>query len=118
VALETVSRKLRVFRLSQAVFFSTVGGMHHFAEPAGPDGPGVPLEALERWTREALALTGDAVVLVNDRGCTDPGCPIWEASISVLEPGRTRMWRLVHPRGVFTKIMVRQTVLAAPATES
>ena len=73
------------------------------------------MEALERWTREALALTGDAVVLVNDRGCTDPGCPIWEASISVLEPGRTRMWRLVHPRGVFTKIMVRQTVLTMPA---
>jgi len=76
------------------------------------------MEALERWTREALELTGDAVVLVNDRGCTDPGCPIWEANISVLEPGRTRTWRLVHPRGVFTKIMVRQAVLAAPSIEA
>ena len=92
--------------------------MHHFADPVGPDGPGLPMEALERWTREALELTGDAVVLVNDRGCTDPGCPIWEATISVLEPGRTRTWRLVHPRGVFTKILVRQAVLAAPAIEA
>jgi hypothetical protein len=91
--------------------------MHHFAEMTGPNGSGDQLAALERWTREALALTGDAVVFVNDRGCTDPGCPIWEATISVLEPGRTRAWRLVHPRGVFTKILVRQAVLATPATE-
>lgn len=92
--------------------------MHHFAENTGPNGSGDQLAALERWTREALALADDAMVFVRDRSCVDPGCPVWEATISVLEPERTRTWRLAHPRGVFTKIMVRQAVLAAPATEA
>ena len=92
--------------------------MHHFPVPpssaTATATPAPVAAAVAQWARAALGLEATAVVFATEQACRDAGCPVVETTLTVLEPGRTRRWRLAHPRGVVTKTMVQQTLTAPP----
>lgn len=94
--------------------------MHPFvALPSGPDRPAPTTDpaqsaAIKRWTRDYLQLSEDAVIFVNEFACSDPGCPLLETVIVVIESDRTRTWKLTRPRVAVTKTMVQQTLATPP----
>ncbi|WP_026620371.1 hypothetical protein M728_004047 (plasmid) [Ensifer sp. WSM1721] len=45
--------------------------------------------AIKQWTREALTLSDDAVVSVNELSCRVPGCPPKETVVLVMRGART-----------------------------
>ncbi|MBM3796444.1 MAG: hypothetical protein FJW31_20820 [Acidobacteria bacterium] len=50
---------------------------------------------VKTWVRERLALSEDAVVMVTELRCTEPGCPPLETVIAVLDgPGSKRQFKL------------------------
>ncbi|MBL8211844.1 MAG: hypothetical protein JNK87_14095 [Bryobacterales bacterium] len=50
---------------------------------------------VKQWVREAFALNDEAVVMVTELRCTEPGCPPLETVIAILEgPGRKRQFKL------------------------
>ena len=63
-------------------------------------------EALARikgWTREALALDEDVVVMVTELRCQEDDCPDVETIIAVMSgPGQTRRFKLMKPAGEVT----------------
>ncbi|MFO0823969.1 MAG: hypothetical protein U0792_12805 [Gemmataceae bacterium] len=55
-------------------------------------------ELIKVWMREVLGLAGDAVVMVTELRCGEPGCPDVETVIVVMgEPGKGRHHRLPKP---------------------
>lgn len=42
---------------------------------------------VKRWARAALGLPDEAVVLVTELRCAEPGCPPFETVIAVLDDG-------------------------------
>jgi hypothetical protein len=51
---------------------------------------------LKEWTREALSLPEDAVILATELRCTEPGCPPIETVIAVMRVGNSRQQFKVH----------------------
>lgn len=92
--------------------------MHRFIpDPADAEPP--PLDpshttAIKTWTTAILRLPPDAVVHVAELACRDAGCPLVETTVTVLETGNTRRWRLVRPRIAVTKMMLQQTLASRP----
>jgi len=66
--------------------------------------------AIKQWTRDYLHLDDDAVVIVTELACADPGCPLLETVIAVFEADRARKWRLHRPKVAVTKIMIQQAL--------
>ncbi|QRI66209.1 hypothetical protein JQ506_25880 (plasmid) [Shinella sp. PSBB067] len=62
-----------------------------FVNPLSRGTPGVvsKARAIKQWTRERLALPGEAVVSVNELACYLPGCPPKETVVLVMLDGRT-----------------------------
>jgi hypothetical protein len=56
------------------------------------------LDAIKRWTREALELPL-ATVLVTELRCSKTECPAVETVIALLERGRQRRWSLARAVG-------------------
>jgi hypothetical protein len=52
-------------------------------------------EQAKQNVREALSLSADVAISINEISCADPACPILETVILVMEPGRkTRAYKL------------------------
>ncbi|YBV94689.1 hypothetical protein M1D80_01465 (plasmid) [Phyllobacteriaceae bacterium JZ32] len=62
-----------------------------FVNPLSRGTPAVigQARAIKQWVREVLALSGDAVVSVNELACHVPGCPPKETVVLVMQGGRT-----------------------------
>jgi len=51
--------------------------------------------AVKAWTREALLLPADAVVMATELTCTEPGCPPLETVVAVLrEDGAQEQFKI------------------------
>lgn len=62
---------------------------------SGPKPDALKTGQLKAWVRERLGLAGDAVVMVTELRCTEPGCPPLETVIAVLDgPGSKRQYKL------------------------
>ncbi|WP_173514624.1 hypothetical protein [Sinorhizobium psoraleae] len=62
-----------------------------FINPLARGAPAVVsgARAIKQWTREALTLSEDAVVSVNELACHLPGCPPKETVVLVMQGART-----------------------------
>jgi hypothetical protein len=50
---------------------------------------------VKEWVQERFTLAADAVVMVTELRCTEPGCPPLETVIAVLDgPGSKRQYKL------------------------
>lgn len=50
---------------------------------------------VKQWVREQFQLSEDAVVMVTELRCTEPGCPPLETVIAILSgPGSTRQRKM------------------------
>jgi hypothetical protein len=59
-----------------------------------------PEQALQirSWVREWLSLDENAVVMVSELQCSEPGCPPLETMVAVLEgPGKRRQFKFHKP---------------------
>lgn len=54
------------------------------------------VRTLKEWTREALNLPEDAVILVTELRCTEPGCPPLETVVAVMRVGDDRQQFKIH----------------------
>src|SRR3954463_686810 len=96
--------------------------MHNFVPRSDDDAttePAAQLEhtlAIKKWTREYLRLDPNAIVAVSEFPCVDPGCPLLETVIVVLDQEGSRRWRMNRSRYAVTKLLVQQ-VLATPAQD-
>lgn len=54
------------------------------------------VRTLKEWTREALNLPEDAVILATELRCTEPGCPPLETVIAVMRVGDDRQQFKIH----------------------
>jgi hypothetical protein len=53
---------------------------------------------IQAWVRDRLNLGEDAVVMVSELRCSEPGCPPLETLVAVLEgPGQRRQFKLHKP---------------------
>lgn len=88
--------------------------MHRFVpDPTAADSSSAAeqAEAIRRWTRERLGLAEEVAVIVTDRPCADPGCPLVETTIAVFPPGDSpRQWKLTRPRHAVTRLMIQQLI--------
>lgn len=51
--------------------------------------------AFKNQVREALALSDDAAVSINEIACADPACPVLETIVLVMQPGqKTRAYKV------------------------
>lgn len=92
--------------------------MHRFIPPDDATVPGIDpshTEAIRRWTVECLGLDAEAVVSVREIACVDPGCPLVETQVMVLE-GRAgaRIWRFTRARAAISRLIVQQVLASAP----
>jgi len=51
---------------------------------------------VKEWVRERFQLSEDAVVMVTELRCSEPGCPPLETVIAILSPGSTRQHKMHH----------------------
>jgi len=54
------------------------------------------VRTLKEWTREALDLPEDAVILATELRCTEPGCPPLETVIAIMRVGDDRQQFKIH----------------------
>jgi hypothetical protein len=54
------------------------------------------VRTLKEWTREALNLPEDAVILATELRCTEPGCPPLETVVAVMRVGDDRQQFKIH----------------------
>ena len=52
--------------------------------------------AIKSWVRQELELDDDAVVLVTELACTEPGCPPLETIVALMAVGKERRQAKVH----------------------
>jgi hypothetical protein len=92
--------------------------VHRFIpDPTAPDAGNAALEqsrVVKSWVHAYLGLDEHAAITLHEVACVDPGCPLVETTIAVLEPGRTRRWKLTRPKVAITKLMVHQTLATPP----
>ncbi|SDA87420.1 hypothetical protein [Sinorhizobium sp. NFACC03] len=72
--------------------------MSGFVNPLARPRHGVPAQAatIKTWTRNALGLSDDVVVSVNQLSCAEPGCPPQETVILVLPGGNRALKLAIH----------------------
>lgn len=71
-------------------------------------------ETIKAWTEAALGLDDDAIVMVTELQCTEPGCPPLETAIAVLAgDGQRRLYKLFKPLAEVTAA----DVTALPSSE-
>jgi len=92
--------------------------VHRFIPDPSLPGPAESALAQSRtvksWVRAFLGVDDAVAVTLHEVACVDPGCPLVETSIVVLEPTRTRRWKLTRPKAAITKLMVHQTLATPP----
>ncbi|MFO0742418.1 MAG: hypothetical protein U0270_41475 [Labilithrix sp.] len=54
------------------------------------------VRTLKEWTREAMSLPEDAVILATELRCTEPGCPPLETVVAVMRVGDDRQQFKIH----------------------
>jgi hypothetical protein len=64
--------------------------------PLASPARGTRARDVKAWVRETLALPEDAVVMVTQLECTEPGCPPLEVVMAVLRPGEPPVQRKLH----------------------
>jgi len=70
-------------------------------------------ETIKTWTEAALGLDEDAVVMVTELQCSEPGCPPLETVIAVLAGDGRRLYKVLKPMAEVTI----EDVAALPASD-
>ncbi|WEX90094.1 hypothetical protein PZN02_005448 [Sinorhizobium garamanticum] len=88
-----------------------------FVNPLARGMPGVVRKArqIKDWTRNALSLTDEGVVSVNELSCHLPGCPPKETAILVMQQGETRQVSIHKAMSEVTKDDVEYAFAASEA---
>jgi hypothetical protein len=61
----------------------------------GPKPSSAKIAQVKQWVQERFTLAEDAIVMVTELRCTEPGCPPLETVIAVLDgPGSRRQYKL------------------------
>jgi hypothetical protein len=84
----------------------------NFFQPK-PSDPEQTLQ-IQSWVRNRLSLDEDAVVIVSELRCSEPGCPPLETLIGVLDgPGQTRQFKFHKPIAEITSADLESAIGSA-----
>lgn len=88
--------------------------MSGLVNPGGaPKASAAHLDLLKNLVRSVQRLNADAIVLVQQLACTEPGCPPLETVVAVLGPPQ-RMWKFPMPANDVSLEQLELTILDHP----
>ena len=92
------------------------GSQHPLVRVAGPRAAArADVPALKTAVREALGLSDEDAIVIQELACAEPGCPPVETVIGVLSAGApARRWTLHQPLSAVTAEAIRAALAAGP----